>query len=330
MPTILLGTVCQYECADAHEPNKVSPMRLSTAKRTFGPEEWTLSSLLSLTWGSSFLLIAIAVDHLDAALVPFGRALAGGVALAFFPGSRDSIPLRHWPRIVLLGLVWMAVPFWLFPLAERTVTSGIAGMVNGGLPVIMACVTALWVRRLPSLRRVAAIALGLVGIVTVTLPAVRIDAPGGKPIADVLGMAYLLIAVLCYAIGANLARPLQAAYSPARLLMRVQLAAALWSLPLAVPGVARSTFTLGSVLAVLTLGVVGTGVAFVVFGTLLERTGITRAMIPTYFTPIVGLVLGAVFRDEHIATVSVVGMCIVIVSAWMTSRPDDRDVMLDE
>ena len=305
-------------------------MRGQLATRRFGVQEWTLSVLLSLTWGSSFLLIAIAVDHLDAALVPFGRALAGGVALAFFPGSRDSIPLQHWPRIALLGLVWMALPFWLFPLAERTVTSGIAGMVNGGLPVIMACVTALWVRRLPSLRRVAAIALGLVGIVTVTLPAVRIEAPGVKPIADVLGMAYLLIAVLCYAIGTNLARPLQAVYSPARLLMRVQLAAALWSLPLAVPGVAKSTFTLGSVLAVLTLGVVGTGVAFVVFGTLLERTGITRAMIPTYFTPIVGLVLGAVFRDEHIATVSVVGMCIVIVSAWMTSRPDDRDVMLDE
>ena len=305
-------------------------MRGQLATRRFGVQEWTLSSLLSLTWGSSFLLIAIAVDHLDAALVPFGRALAGGIALAFFPGSRDSVPLRHWPRIALLGLVWMALPFWLFPLAERTVTSGIAGMVNGGLPVIMACVTALWVRRLPSLRRVAAIALGLVGIVTVTLPAVRIEAPGVKPIADVLGMAYLLIAVLCYAIGANLARPLQAVYSPARLLMRVQLAAALWSLPLAVPGVAKSTFTLGSVLAVLTLGVVGTGVAFVVFGTLLERTGITRAMIPTYFTPIVGLVLGAVFRDEHIATVSVVGMCIVIISAWMTSRPDDRDVMLTD
>ena len=305
-------------------------MRGQLATRRFGVQEWTLSSLLSLTWGSSFLLIAIAVDHLDAALVPFGRALAGGIALAFFPGSRDSVPLRHWPRIALLGLVWMALPFWLFPLAERTVTSGIAGMVNGGLPVIMACVTALWVRRLPSLRRVAAIALGLVGIVTVTLPAVRIEAPGVKPIADVLGMAYLLIAVLCYAIGANLARPLQAVYSPARLLMRVQLAAALWSLPLAVPGVAKSTFTLGSVLAVLALGVVGTGVAFVVFGTLLERTGITRAMIPTYFTPIVGLVLGAVFRDEHIATVSVVGMCIVIISAWMTSRPDDRDVMLTD
>ena len=304
------------------------PRKAATTR--FGIQEWSFSILLSLTWGSSFLLIAIAVDNLDAALIPFGRALAGGLALSFFPGAREQIPIRHWPRIGLLGLVWMALPFWLFPLAERTVTSGVAGMVNGGLPVVMACVTAMWVQRLPNLRRVAAIALGFVGIVTVTLPTIRIEARIGEPKGDALGMAYLLIAILCYAVGANLARPLQAAYSPARLLMRVQLAAALWSVPLAVPSVARSSFTLGSILAVLTLGVIGTGVAFVVFGTLLERTGITRAMIPTYFTPVVGLILGAIFRDEHIAIVSVLGMCIVIFSAWMTSKPDEHDVMLSD
>jgi drug/metabolite transporter (DMT)-like permease len=74
----------------------------------------------------------------------------------------------------------------------------------------------------------------------------------------------------------------------------------------------------------------GTGVAFVAFGTLLERTGITRAMIPTYFTPIVGLVLGVAFNAESIAPLSIVGMVIVIASAWMTSKPDDRDVMLSD
>jgi drug/metabolite transporter (DMT)-like permease len=52
-------------------------------------------------------------------------------------------------------------------------------------------------------------------------------------------------------------------------------------------------------------------------------------MIPTYFTPIVGLALGVVFNSESIAPLSVVGMVIVIASAWMTSKPDDRDVLLD-
>ena len=112
--------------------------------------------------------------------------------------------------------------------------------------------------------------------------------------------------------------------------MRVQFAAALWSLPLAAGGVANSQFAWSAVAALIALGVVGTGVAFVVFGTLLERTGITRAMIPTYFTPIVGLTVGALFNNEHIALVSVVGMCIVIASAWMTSKPDARDVLLSD
>ena len=83
-------------------------------------------------------------------------------------------------------------------------------------------------------------------------------------------------------------------------------------------------------LAVVGLGVVGTGIAFVAFGTLLERTGLTRAMIPTYFTPIVGLVLGTLFNNETIALVSVAGMLVVIASAWMTSKPDERDVTLSD
>lgn len=303
------------------------PRKAATAR--FGIQEWAFSILLSLTWGSSFLLIAIAVDNLDAALIPFGRALAGGLALSFFPGAREQIPIRHWPRIGLLGLVWMALPFWLFPLAERTVTSGVAGMVNGGLPVVMACVTALWVRRLPSARRMSAIALGFVGIFVVTLPAILTRTPSGEPIADPRGISLLCLAVLCYAIGANIARPLQAIYSPARLFMRVQIAAAFWSLPLAAPGFAKSHVSGESILAVTVLGVLGTGAAFVVFGTLLERSGLARAMIPTYFTPIVSLLLGAIFRDEHIAVISVLGMCVVILSAWLTSMPDDRDVMLE-
>jgi drug/metabolite transporter (DMT)-like permease len=112
--------------------------------------------------------------------------------------------------------------------------------------------------------------------------------------------------------------------------MRVQFAAAIWTLPFAMSGARDSAFTMSAVAAVVALGVIGTGIAFVAFGTLLERTGITRAMIPTYFTPVVGLALGALFRSERIAVVSVLGMCIVIASAWLTSKPDDRDVMLSD
>jgi len=202
--------------------------------------------------------------------------------------------------------------------------------MNGGLPVVMAAVTALWVRRVPSVSRISAIVLGFVGIVVVAWPALRTDTTRGATIADLRGVLLLAAALLLYALGANLARPLQVQYSPARLSMRVQIAATLWTLPFAADGASSSDFAWSSVLAVGALGVVDTGIAFVVFGTLLERTGLIRAMIPTYFTPIVGLVLGTLFNDETIALVSVAGMLVVIASAWMTSKPDERNVRLSD
>ena len=305
-------------------------MSTSMPTQKFGLAEWGLSSLLSLTWGSSFLLIAIATDHFEPAVVPFGRSLSGAAALTCIRGALEPVPRRHWPRIALLGLIWMALPFWLFPLAEQTVTSGVAAMMNGGLPVFTALITALWVRRVPSRQRVFAIAIGFFGITVIAAPAIYEESQSGKPVADVRGIFYLLAAVTCYAVATNIARPLQAQFSPARLLVRVQFTASLWSLPFAVSSLDDSSFSLTSFAALLGLGVVGTGFAFVVFGVLLERTGITRAMIPTYFTPIVGLILGSVFRSEHVAALSVVGMGVVIFSAWMTSKPDTRDVMLHE
>ncbi|MFM8955972.1 MAG: DMT family transporter [Actinomycetota bacterium] len=303
-------------------------MNVDHVDRQFRLLDWTLAAALSLTWGSSFLLIAVAIDYLHPTVVPLGRALAGALALALFPGAWQPVARQHWMRIAALGLVWMAIPFWLFPLAELSVTSGVAGIINGGLPIVMALVTSLWVRRIPSKQRIVAISLGLIGIIVIVLPAIRAKSASGVSVAELRGTLLLLVAVTCYAIGANLARPLQAQFSPPRLLMRVQFAAALWTLPFAAMRFDESEFTTTAIGAVVVLGLVGTGLAFAAFGTLLERTGITRAMIPTYFTPIVGLVLGATFRDEQITAISVVGMFIVIGSAWMTSRPDERDVML--
>lgn len=302
---------------------------LERQHKRFSGLDWFLSIFLALTWGSSFLLIAIAISDIDPFIVPFGRSLLGAAALAFFPGARQSVPGRHWPRVALLGLIWMAVPFLLFPLAETTVTSGVAGMINGALPAVMAVVTAIWVRRAPSRRRISAVALGFAGVFLIVLPSVRMVSAQGESVADTRGVACLVTAITCYALGANIARPLQAQFSPARLLVRVQFASALWSLPLAAFNFSSSEFSWSAIGSLFVLGVMGTGVAFVAFGTLLERTGIARAMIPTYFTPIVGVILGLTLLDESVTLLSVLGMSMVIVSAWMTSHPDKSDVMLD-
>jgi drug/metabolite transporter (DMT)-like permease len=88
----------------------------------FGIFDWALSVGMALTWGSSFLLIDIAIRHFHSAVVPFGRTGFGVLALMLFPSARKPIVREHWPRLLVLGFTWMALPFLLYPLAEQTVS----------------------------------------------------------------------------------------------------------------------------------------------------------------------------------------------------------------
>lgn len=283
----------------------------------FGLLEWSLSVALALAWGSSFLLINLSIRHFDSTVVPFGRTAFGALALAFLPGARQKIARRDWPLVWFLGLVWMAAPFLLYPVAEQTVSTSITGMMNGSLPVVVAVVTAVWTRSLPSGQRVFAVLVGCAGIVLIALPSIA-----DKSSADIRGIVFLLIALLCYAVAVNASRPLQTRYHPVALMLRVELAACAISAPLGIHGIARSEFSWVSLGAVAVLGTVGTGIAFALFATLAVRTGPVRAMIPTYFTPIVGTFLGVVVNDETLIGLSLLGMVIVIIGAGLTSRPD--------
>ena len=290
---------------------------LADTNLQFGVIEWLLALGMALTWGSSFLLIDIIIRDAPATFVPFGRSFFGMLALFFVPGSRNKIDQKHRSRLIILGFIWMAMPFFLFPLAEKTVASSIAGMMNGALPVVVAVITAIWVRKTPSIQRTIAVTVGFIGIALIAAPSIR---EGSS--ADLNGIIYLCLALLCYAVGLNIARPLQAIYSPATLMLRVVAISTLISSPLGLVAMTDTTFTLNMIGATVFLGALGSGIAFLLFGTLLKRTGPVRAMIPTYFTPIVGTFLGVLFNDEKILMLSIVGMLIVIVGAWLTSRPE--------
>lgn len=103
---------------------------------------------------------------------------------------------------------------------------------------------------------------------------------------------------------------------------------AIWTLPVALPRITNFTFTRCAVAVLTVSGIVGTGLAIVVFGTLLGMTGVIRTTILTYFTPNVGLTLGNVFNNEYTALLSVVEMFVVISSVWSISKPNERAVML--
>ena len=285
----------------------------------FAGLDWLLSIGMALTWGSSFILIDVAIDHFHVAVVPLGRTAFGAIALIALPSARQRIDRSDYPVLLVLGGTWMAFPFLLYPLAEQTVSSSIAGMMNGALPVVVAVVTAIWTSTMPSSRRVLAIVVGFTGILLIALPSID-----SGDAASPQGIGFLLLALVSYAVSTNLARPLQAKYSPASLMLHVELVACVLSLPYGLYGLSQSNFAWSSLMALVALGALGTGYAFTLFSVLLKRTGIARSMIPTYFTPVVGTILGVGLNNEPLVWLSVLGMGVVVVAAWLTSLPERR------
>ena len=283
----------------------------------FGPAEWGMTSAVAITWGASFLFIAIAIDHVATGVVPVARLFFGILALACFPAARKKIAREDIGRVALLGLVAMTIPFYLYPLAEHSVSSSVTGMINGSIPVTTVVAAAILTRTMPSSRRIIAVLIGFVGIAFISFGSV-----GDDKGASVHGVLFLLAATCCYAFTSILSREMQVKYGTLTVLLWQELFALMFSLPLGIPAFFDSSFSWSALFALMVLGSLGTGFAYVMYGMLMVRAGAVRGVIGVFFTPIVATFLGLIFRDESVTLLAVVGMCIVIAGAYLTSRPD--------
>lgn len=284
----------------------------------FGAVEWSLTALIAVIWGASFLFIRVGLETFGAGLVPFLRIFFGVVALGLVPASRVPIPWKDWPLIALLGLVWMAAPFLLFSIAERTVPTAITGMINGAVPLSSAAIGAMWHRQLPSPRRTLALSLGLAGVSVIAFAAGH-DAHAP---ADRAGVSMLLFAVLLYGISANLTGPLQRKHGSLPVILRAQLVALVLSLPYGLVTARTASFSWGALACMVFLGSLGTGLAYAILATLVGRTDSTRGTIGVFLTPIVATLLGVTIRHEQLPAGAFVGAGLVLVGAILTSRPE--------
>jgi drug/metabolite transporter (DMT)-like permease len=297
---------------------------LSTAEGTqhhhdFGATEWALFAVPPLIWGCSFLFIAVGLDHFAPSVVTTLRIAFGAVALGVLPAARRAIPTGEWRRLVFVAATWMAIPFSCFSLAEQWISSSLAGMLNGAMPLMTAAIASVLLRRVPGPVQLAGLVVGFAGVVAVMWPALD----GGSS-SSATGVLLVLLALLCYGLAANVSVPLQQEYGTLAVIFRAQLVALAMTAPFSVVGFTNSSFDWEATAAVVALGALGTGVAFVAMGALLVRVGAARASVAVYFVPVVAVVAGVLFRDEHVEVISLVGMVVVVVGALLTSRADRR------
>ncbi|HVM11712.1 MAG TPA: DMT family transporter [Actinomycetota bacterium] len=285
-----------------------------TRREAFGPVEWGLLSAIALMWGSSFVFIEWGLQGLQPGLVAFLRIALGAASVAVIPRARRPVAREDWPRIALLGAIWMAIPLTLFPVAQQWITSSLAGMINGGMPLFAGLFAAILLRRMPRPVQVAGLLVGFAGVVLLTSPGTR------EGSAALLGAVLVLFATMLYGLSANLTVPLQQRYGALPIVLRAQLSAVVLLLPVGLLSLRGSTLDASSLASTAVLGVFGSGMAFLAMATLVGRAGATRGAVAIYFLPVVATILGVMLLDEQVDPLQLVGMGLVLAGAWLTSR----------
>ena len=283
--------------------------------RPLAPRDWGALAMPGLIWGSSFYLIAEGLDSFQPFVVTWMRIMFGLLVIVAVPATRQPVPRSSWPALALLGVVWLAVPLSLFPLAEQRVSSSVTGMLNGATPIFASIVAALIVRSLPPQRQIIGLVVGLAGIVLIAAPTWS-EGDGGSSAAGVL---MILVALACYGVAINLAGPLQRELGALPVIGRMLAVAFVLVAPLGIAGITGSDFTWGSALAVAVLGAFGTGLAYVLMASNAGRYGGTRAASTTYLIPAVSVVLGISLRGESVEWVALVGCAVALVGAFLVN-----------
>jgi drug/metabolite transporter (DMT)-like permease len=285
-----------------------------TNVRAYTYSDWGLLAAIALIWGSSFLFMEIGLRAFEPGVITLARVGLGAATLSLLPRARAPVEREDWPRVAILGAVWIAIPLLIFPVAQQWTSSSVTGMINGAMPVF----TVLWaiylMRRLPGWRQLLGIGLGFIGMLLVFVPELEV---GG----DVLvGALLVVVAVAFYGLAANLSVPLSQKYGSLPVVFRAALVALVIVTPIGLVQLPGSTWSTESALAMLPLGMLGTGAAFALMATLTGRVGAPRASVAIYFLPVVAIVLGVLVLGETVEPIALVGVLLVMAGAWIASR----------
>lgn len=293
----------------------VPPLPSRSDRDAFEPLDWALLVGLAAVWGSSFLLIAVGLDSLHPGVITWLRVASGAATLLVLRRRRVAIDRADRRTIALLAVVWVAIPFTLFPLAEQHVNSSVAGILNGAVPIWAALIGGLFFGR-PS-RGPQRIGL-VVGFAGMALVSISSSSSGGS--SALFGVVLVLVATVLYGWSLNLLAPLQQRHGAVPVMTRLLVQATAWTAPFGLYGLPRSRFEVVPVVATLVLGVVGTGAAFVMMSILSGRVGGPRASFVTYVIPVVAVALGMTVLGDRVHPAALLGVAMVIAGAAAASR----------
>jgi drug/metabolite transporter (DMT)-like permease len=271
---------------------------------------------LGSVWGCSFLFIKMGLEFLTPFGVAFVRCAFGAITLLVYTKARKiSLPReKHiWMKLWVVAFVLNIIPGILFAFAEVRVTSVLAGIINATTPLATLIIILVAFRDdKPKTFQLLGLLVGGLGVLTV------LGIWKGLGHNNIVGILALLAAVTCYGISFPFTKKyvIPLGLKPeAAATMQITLAA-ITLLPLYLyDGIAQDHYRVGPILAMIALGAVGTGFAYIWNFSIIASAGSSIASSVTYVTPVVAVFVGWLFKGEQITWNQPVGAAIVILGA---------------
>ncbi|MFM1926804.1 MAG: hypothetical protein RLZ06_380 [Actinomycetota bacterium] len=273
-----------------------------------------------IAWGIPYAFIRVAVEQFDVATIIFARVVIGAAVLIPFAIHRKAImpALKHWPWVLAFALIEMAGPWFLITNAEKTVSSGLTGLLIAIVP-FWAVFIAYWFLGDKSVKHPKTIFGLVIGFIGVFL-LVGIDAFTAN--LDILGVGAVVLASVGYAIAPAISSHKIGHIDSAGVIsLSMVIVAAIYAVPgLSALPAALPHATFDGWFALAMLGVVCSAIAFILFFDLIKEIGSARATLITYPNTAIAFVLGIVFLSEPITLGMILGFPLVLLGSYFASK----------
>lgn len=291
------------------------------------PKHWFVFILLGAIWSSSFMWIKIAVQEISPITLVAFRVLFGllfGIAVIFIQRARLPRSLREWSPLLILGITNVAIPFFLISWGEQSIDSAVAAILDATVPLFTILIAHYLLHDdKMTIPKVLGLLMGFAGVV------ILMSKDIGDSLGSVLGQLSVVLACAFYAGSSVYARKTTENTSG---IMRsvgplISSTAVMWLATFLVESPVEIPRLGITWIALLFLGILGSGVAFIMVYYLIHEIGPTRTSMVTYLFPLGGVILGVAFLNEQLSWQLLVGAGLIISSLVVANmQPQEQEL----
>jgi drug/metabolite transporter (DMT)-like permease len=263
---------------------------------------------LSAVWGASFLFMRIAAPEFGPLVLVEVRVVIAALFLLpiFLLRANISELTVHWKKLAILSVLNSAAPFFLLTYATLSITGGFAGILNATAPIFAAMVAWIWLSDRLGASQIVGLVIGFVGVLVLVWNKVTL-AFDGTTVAILAG----IVAAIFYAVGGNYTKKYMGQLNSLAIATGTMIAAAIILLPIAVYLWPSEPVSIRSWIAAIIMGIASTGIAYILYFRLIRNVGPAKAITVTYLIPAFAMFWGAIFIDEKVTPIMIVG-CVII------------------